>query len=215
MQAIDELNIKTRSWCDLMTGEKFKRMDIIVIQDPLNISGKLLENFHHIKHGLTAPSKEESGEKSSLRNLSADTKRVMQALGTLEAADAAAMGGGGRAAQAERTLAKATAASSKGRQEYDEEPEVRDGTAPHFKPGTATWNTDAVVPKKDSAPRSAQAAPINARKVVQVSRTQTTGYAAVSFTSTSFDPVTVNEHAVEIIERAPTSCFPSPFFSFV
>lgn len=47
--AIDELCVKPKNWKDLLTEEPFTRKDIIHIQDPLNVSGKLISDFHHVK----------------------------------------------------------------------------------------------------------------------------------------------------------------------
>ena len=51
-QAIEELNIKTKNWKDLLTDEPFLRKDIIEIQDPRNHSKFNLNTFHHLKNGL-------------------------------------------------------------------------------------------------------------------------------------------------------------------
>ncbi len=75
-------------------------------QDPLNLSQRAIEAFHHVKTGLEveAPPPEES---SSLRNASEDMRRALSALATPEASAAFSAGGGGRKAQAERALAEA------------------------------------------------------------------------------------------------------------
>lgn len=42
---------------DLLTDEPFTRKDIIHIQDPLNVSGRLIHEFHHVRFvsGQQAP----------------------------------------------------------------------------------------------------------------------------------------------------------------
>eukprot|EP00775_Hariotina_reticulata_P001460 gene1460-1802_t len=62
--AIDELCIKPKNWKDLLTDEPFTRKDIIHIQDPLNVSGRL----------------DKPG--SGLRNVNQDMQRALGALGT-------------------------------------------------------------------------------------------------------------------------------------
>lgn len=47
--AVDELCVKPKNWKDLLTDEPFTRKDIIHIQDPLNVSGKVISDFHHVK----------------------------------------------------------------------------------------------------------------------------------------------------------------------
>jgi peptidyl-prolyl cis-trans isomerase-like protein 2 len=34
---------------DLLTDEPFTRKDLIHIQDPLNVSGRLISEFHHVR----------------------------------------------------------------------------------------------------------------------------------------------------------------------
>ena len=51
-EAIEELNIKTKNWKDLLTDEPFSRKDIVVLQDPQNYSKFNLANFHHIKNSI-------------------------------------------------------------------------------------------------------------------------------------------------------------------
>ena len=52
MQAVEELNIKTKNWKDLLTDEPFQRKDIITIQDPKNFDKFNLNSFHHLKNNL-------------------------------------------------------------------------------------------------------------------------------------------------------------------
>merc|ERR1711907_523551 len=49
-EAIEKLNFETKAMCDLITGETFKRSEIIIIQNPLDqVSGefKILETKVH------------------------------------------------------------------------------------------------------------------------------------------------------------------------
>lgn len=52
MEAIEQLNIKNRNWKDLITDEAFERKDIIVLQDPNNLTKFNISLFHHIKNRL-------------------------------------------------------------------------------------------------------------------------------------------------------------------
>lgn len=52
MEAVEQLNIKNRNWKDLLTDEPFERKDIIVLQDPNNLSKFNISSFHHIKENL-------------------------------------------------------------------------------------------------------------------------------------------------------------------
>lgn len=48
---VDELNKKHNNWTDLMTGEAFKPTDIIILQDPMAIDGRLIDRFDYVKRG--------------------------------------------------------------------------------------------------------------------------------------------------------------------
>jgi len=51
-QAVEQLNIKTGNWKDLMNDQSFTRKDIITIQDPNNAMKFNLSTFHHIKNNI-------------------------------------------------------------------------------------------------------------------------------------------------------------------
>jgi len=51
-QAVEQLNIKTGNWKDLMNDQPFTRKDIITIQDPNNAMKFNLSTFHHIKNNI-------------------------------------------------------------------------------------------------------------------------------------------------------------------
>lgn len=116
-QAIDELNVKPKFWRDLLTDEKFTRKDLITIQDPMHLEGRILDTFEHVRKGHEIPPGDgarengaDGGDPNSNINakaMSADIKRVLAKLGTDDAAAALELGGGGKRAQAERELAAA------------------------------------------------------------------------------------------------------------
>ncbi|EQC26258.1 hypothetical protein SDRG_15919 [Saprolegnia diclina VS20] len=56
-EAIDELNIKAKNWTDLVSGEAFKRKDILILQDPTDFSGREIENFEHFRKAKEAETK--------------------------------------------------------------------------------------------------------------------------------------------------------------
>jgi len=108
-EALDELCLKTKNLRDLLTDEPFTRKDIIHIQDPLNLSGKNLADFDHVKHGRTIESEDERAAREAdpmfgIKSVDEDTKRALAALGSDEAAAAFAAGGGGKKAQGEGHL---------------------------------------------------------------------------------------------------------------
>lgn len=51
-KVIEELNKKQKNWMDLLTGKKFKSRDIIILQDPLNLRERIIDNFFWRREGL-------------------------------------------------------------------------------------------------------------------------------------------------------------------
>jgi len=49
--AVDQLNRKTKSWKDLITGEPFKWSDIVTIQDPDNSESREVQKFYFMQKG--------------------------------------------------------------------------------------------------------------------------------------------------------------------
>jgi peptidyl-prolyl cis-trans isomerase-like protein 2 len=83
-EAIDELCIKPKHWCDLLTDEPFTRADIITIQDPLDTETRALANFHHLAEGHAAHDAAQADADATranpARNINVDstTARVIQ-----------------------------------------------------------------------------------------------------------------------------------------
>ena len=49
---MEELNIKTKNWKDLLTDEPFKRKDLITLQDPTNVEKFNISMFYHIQNNV-------------------------------------------------------------------------------------------------------------------------------------------------------------------
>ena len=152
--AVEELNIKPKNFVDLLTGEAFKRGDIIVLQDPLSLQARSLEAFDHVKRDLrVAPS---GPPPQPVHGVSQDMRRALDALGTAEASAALAAGGGGSKAQAGRAAADDAFAKRGGggaalgggaagstKVLYSSGAAAGAGVgAVKFKPGTCTWDTE-------------------------------------------------------------------------
>ena len=132
------------------------------LQDPLNLSGRTLDAFEHVKRGHDTRGGEDGTSTDAAaptnmnaRAMSEDIKRVLQGLGTSDASAALDAGGGGKRAQAERQLAAAkadadqsgkdtSAAAAKDTSHLRKGPKqlthVLDNV--RFRPGSHTWNTD-------------------------------------------------------------------------
>ena len=164
-----------------MTDEPFKRSDIIVLQDPLNLSGRTLAEFDHVRQGLRVDEQPTGGMHSLNTNLSGDMARALKHLDTDAARDAFDAGGGGRSAQAERMLAAAKQAA-----------------APVPEAAPSASGAQAAAPGAARQPAAPEARPSAARAGV-VSGTaasmRSNGACAASFTSSAATLVTRNEAA--------------------
>eukprot|EP00884_Botryococcus_braunii_P021935 jgi/Botrbrau1/8425/Bobra.0237s0045.1 len=158
-EAVEQLNIKPKYWKDLLTDAPFTRKDIIHIQDPLNLSGRNVSEFHHVKTKLSSRDGDADASEDPLAglntsNLGEDAQRILAKLNTEESAKAFAAGGGGKKVEALRLLAEAQLAQrdAKGGAKAKEAPKegpdprlqapTREPVLPVFKPGASTWNTD-------------------------------------------------------------------------
>ena len=75
---VEELNKKPKFFFDLMTNKKFAPSDIIVIQDPMNWSNRLINDFDYIKKDLDFNLVEDPEEKGLANiQLSSLGKRVL------------------------------------------------------------------------------------------------------------------------------------------
>lgn len=82
--AIDQLNIKTKNWKDLVDDTPIQRKDMIIIQDPRNIEKFNISTFHHIKKRLRVETEEELAERRDpqgrLKTISTETKEILAQL---------------------------------------------------------------------------------------------------------------------------------------
>ncbi|CAH2074542.1 unnamed protein product, partial [Iphiclides podalirius] len=83
-EAVEQLNIKTKNWKDLIDDTPFTRSDIITIQDPNNLNKFNISNFHHIKNNLRVETEEEIAMRNDpharLKTVSAETKDILEEL---------------------------------------------------------------------------------------------------------------------------------------
>ena len=152
-----------------------------MLQDPLNLSGRTLAEFDHVRQGLRVDEQPTGGMHSLNTNLSGDMARALKHLDTDAARDAFDAGGGGRSAQAERMLAAAKQAAAP----------AQEGVPP-------ASGAQAAAPGAARQPAAPQARPSAARAGV-VSGTaasmRSNGACAASFTSSAATLVTRNEAA--------------------
>ena len=159
--------------------------------------------------------------------MSADIKRVLEKLGTEDAAAALKSGGGGRRAEAERILAEAkhkSDADAKGdSQATVDKSHLLKAPTNHpldnvtFKPGSHTWNTDGPEDwrvthakaadgeqmKKREAEMRERCKAVGSHISYRTNSMRTTGAGSTSFTSTVMGSATVNERVEEVVKRNP------------
>lgn len=84
MEAVEQLNIKSKNWKDLILDTPFERKDIIVLQDPLNLSKFNISDYHHVKNDLRVETEEQIAERANaeerLKSINPETKYTLQEL---------------------------------------------------------------------------------------------------------------------------------------
>lgn len=217
-EAIKELNLKTKNWKELLTDEPFKREDIITIQNPNAIDSKVLLDFDHIKKSLKVDDEEikkmESDPAYNI-NVTGDIKQMLKELGTDSGKKLSLHGGGGEKAQNERAAALESILAARSRIKDDSgskksgESKVQTGYSIVDAASASVHGRSAAAaraaPSDKTAARIAMhkagdRTPVNAKLVKS---SYTTGAASRSFTSTSYDPVTVNEYEYVNVEKNP------------
>uniref|UniRef100_A0A8C4INI8 RING-type E3 ubiquitin transferase n=1 Tax=Dicentrarchus labrax TaxID=13489 RepID=A0A8C4INI8_DICLA len=83
-EAVEQLNIKTKSFKDLLTDEPFTRKDIIILQDPTNLDKFNVSNFFHVKNNLKVLDPDEEKAKLDpayhLRTTNLETRETLAEL---------------------------------------------------------------------------------------------------------------------------------------
>ena len=79
---LQELNLKTKNFKDLLNDESFSRSDIIILQDPRNMTKFNLSNFHHVKFSLKAVDEEDdkAGPMARIKKVNHETRDTLAEL---------------------------------------------------------------------------------------------------------------------------------------
>lgn len=96
--AVDQMNLKAKNMTDLMSGEAFKKSDIITIQDPLADAKRKISDFHCVKAGHKT--QKPAGDAASNMRVNDATARVLHSLAPTKGAPGAADTESSRAAGA-------------------------------------------------------------------------------------------------------------------
>uniref|UniRef100_A0A8B9JXJ7 Peptidylprolyl isomerase like 2 n=1 Tax=Astyanax mexicanus TaxID=7994 RepID=A0A8B9JXJ7_ASTMX len=83
-EAVEQLNIKTKSYKDLLTDEPFTRQDIITLQDPTNLDKFNVSDFFHVKNNLKVLDPDEEKAKQDpayhLKSTNLETRETLAEL---------------------------------------------------------------------------------------------------------------------------------------
>lgn len=83
-EAVEQLNIKTGNWKDLLNDQPFVRKDIITIHDSNDAMKFNLSTFHHIKNNIRVEDEETVRERNNpnakLKTVSMETKEILAEL---------------------------------------------------------------------------------------------------------------------------------------
>ncbi|KAJ7533954.1 hypothetical protein O6H91_13G072700 [Diphasiastrum complanatum] len=212
-EAIKELNIKPKNWHDLLTDEPFSREDLITIQDPNALSAMVLSEFDHVKMDRKADDEElekSKADPSYFINLSGDTKRMLQELGTERGREAANLGGGGGKARLEQAAALSALHDTKQKPRDERGKDKSSLPLSIVDAASAAVNGRSANAAKASSREKTVAhvaahvagelAPINTKLVKS---RYSSGVASRSFTSTTYDPVTSNAEEYVQAEKNP------------
>lgn len=165
---VDRLNIKAKTWRDLVSDVEFVRADIVTLQDPANLASRDMSSFQYVKDGA-APVVGEGDEKDPLSGI-----------------NAAAMGSSAKILAAKAAVAKARAEKAAGKPSS-----AAAAAALARKTGTGGGGAGGGggAARENAANRARKALPYNAA-------VHTTGKAAASLTSTSLTPHVGSERAL-------------------
>uniref|UniRef100_A0A8C2C678 RING-type E3 ubiquitin-protein ligase PPIL2 n=1 Tax=Cyprinus carpio TaxID=7962 RepID=A0A8C2C678_CYPCA len=83
-EAVEQLNIKTKSYKDLLTDEPFTRQDLITLQDPTNLDKFNVSDFFHVKNNMKVldPDEEKAKQDPSyhLKSTNLETRETLAEL---------------------------------------------------------------------------------------------------------------------------------------
>uniref|UniRef100_A0A672RFE9 RING-type E3 ubiquitin transferase n=1 Tax=Sinocyclocheilus grahami TaxID=75366 RepID=A0A672RFE9_SINGR len=83
-EAVEQLNIKTKSYKDLLTDEPFTRQDLITLQDPTNLDKFNVSDFFHVKNNMKVLDPDEEKAKQSpsyhLKSTNMETRETLAEL---------------------------------------------------------------------------------------------------------------------------------------
>lgn len=84
-EAVEQLNIKSKNWKDLINDTPFTRKDIITIQDPGQLEKFDISKFFYIKNNLRVETEEEIASRDPrqrIQKMSIETKEILDELET-------------------------------------------------------------------------------------------------------------------------------------
>ena len=119
-KVVEELNLRPKSLRDLLTDEPFKRVDVLVLRDPLGAPLAAADAFAHAREKFKAARVKRGGNGGKegaqviVGGMSDDVKRALGALGGGDGAGGGAVAAAGGGAKHARALSRAAELASSG-----------------------------------------------------------------------------------------------------
>ncbi|XP_033627166.1 RING-type E3 ubiquitin-protein ligase PPIL2-like [Asterias rubens] len=83
-EAIEQLNIKTKNWKDLLTDEPITRKDLITLQDPSHLDKFNISAFYHVQNNIKVETESEKRAKEGanyyMNSTNSETKNILKEL---------------------------------------------------------------------------------------------------------------------------------------
>jgi len=222
-EAVEELNIKAKNWHDLITDAKFTRKDIIHLQDPRNVSEKVLDTFDHIRQGIPTGAGAQQDHNINLAGVSEDMRQTLAKIGAQtdikpvsqeqrKESAKRALEEAEKGAASERKAAGGTNGTSGGSAGKTGASLPSGTTDPRlvapkrevnlsWRPGAATWNTDAQAGRGEKGESRLQRLLREKRPQQMVESNETTGAMSKAFTSTAMSVHTSDQRTLRRKDR--------------
>jgi peptidyl-prolyl cis-trans isomerase-like protein 2 len=177
---VERMNIKTKSWRDLVDDEEFTRADIITLQDPQNTASRNLDQFKYLKEGHEAQLTKEQEEERNAGNINSSAlgsmgDKVSRAKAAVEKARKAREQGGD-VNRSSTALTKPTAAGSVIRQSMIKDKKLAANSATYTTGKAAASFTSTGLTPETSGERALLS---DEEYMLKPKRVKTTGFARI------------------------------------
>lgn len=186
---IQQLNIKVKFWEDLLSGEAFKRADLITLQDPTDVGKKSVANLHHLRQGL----RKDDAEAQDEVNVKA-TGSASALIASIRKKEVEARGGGSKGALDDgKTAPPSTTPKTKA---------ANPATAPPPPPPRSTGATAASFTSTSLTPRTHTSYETRAADETMYDSMRSNARKGYVRLTTNFGPLNLELHC----DKAPRTC---------